>query len=119
MIIGVIFMGSCKSTYNNTEPEGEYEIIENSQEYINPDYGRIIQDYVNDADTALRIADAVLQGIFSEKELEEFVDYDVSYDKQKGIWIVNRNVGPYTLGGDLTCAIRRSNGEILMVVFGE
>lgn len=121
IIVVVMSMGGCRSTSDKTDPKGEYEII-TTDEYnlkVPSSEGGITKNYIDDADTAQSIADAVILSIVGEEYFNKLIGVNVAYDKKKELWIVNRNLGPTTLGGDYTCAIRRSNGEILKVWAGE
>ena len=87
---------------------------------IKPEEGVMIRDsYVNNAETAQAIGDAVIKSIVGEEEFKELVGVFLAYDEENGLWLVNRNLGDNMLGGDYSCVIKQSNGEILKVIAGE
>ncbi len=127
-IVAVFILSSCVYAIDKTQPrvdyqetEVQYEII-SAREYslnVPEGEGAIKKDYVDDPVTAKIIGDAVIKSIVGEEEFNSFSSVSIWYDEENGIWLVNRNLGPDTLGGDISCFIRRSSGEILNVIAGE
>ena len=110
-----------ENTSNNSKPKEEFKII--SEDWYSLDVpegeGAIIRDYVNDPVTAQVIGDAVIKAIVGDKIFNSLSTVNIYYDEENGIWLVNRNYGDDILGGDYTCFIKKSNGEILKVITGE
>lgn len=127
-----IFLVSCGSNITENQKSDQTTISDNtnidnykgtssvltSSETVSKE-GIINKDYVNDAETAQTIGDVVIKSIVGEDKFKQLIDVDVSYDEQNEIWIVNRNLGHETVGGDYTCKIKKSNGEIIEVCAGE
>ncbi|MPN18814.1 hypothetical protein SDC9_166179 [bioreactor metagenome] len=117
----LLSMSSCENQSDASKTAGEYDIVSPSDYNLNVKEGEgaIVRDYVDNAETAQQIADAVIKSIVGEKQFSELIGVHISYDPENGIWLVDRNLGPLVFGGDYLCAIKKSNGEILKVVAGE
>jgi len=73
--------------------------------------------YVPDAETAIRIAEAVFLPIYGEKVYKErpFVA-ELNAD---GIWTVHGTLPSGTVGGTAMAQIRKTDGKILLVTHGK
>ena len=112
----MLLLVSCKNETNNLDPS---DTAIESEYSTNMEGSTVIQDYVDNAATAQSIGDAVIKSIVGEDKFSQLIGVEVSYDEKNQVWLVNRNLGPDTLGGDYTCAVQKSNGQVLKVWAGE
>lgn len=76
---------------------------------------------IPDEETALKIAEAIFDGMEKSKEAQKYVPQSVFYDNQDEIWIVSfwENSNQLTLGGDCNIALQKKDGKVLRIWFGE
>lgn len=126
LVIFVIVLSaiSCSACVNSNEDNDmiKYE----SGNFYDKNWSETIGTYkveavVPDEETALKIAKAIFDGMEKSKEVQEYVPKSVFYDNQDEIWIVSfaKNSSQITLGGDCNIAIRKKDGMVLRIWFGE
>ena len=119
LLFAIILVATVTACTWQEEPTGEYDIVSLDSYRFEVADAIIVKNYVNDADTACAIGDAVMKSTLSEKQYAQMVGFFVEYDKWNDLWIYNRNLGPGYTGGDITCAIRRRDGKVVQFWYGE
>ncbi len=78
-------------------------------------------DVIPDEDTALKVAQAIFDGMEKSKDSQEYVPQYVFYDEQDEIWIVSfwKNSNSFVAGGDCSIAMQKKDGKVLRIWFGE
>lgn len=76
---------------------------------------------IPDEETALKIANAIFDGMEKSKEVQKYVPQSVFYDDQDEVWIVSfwKSSNQITLGGDCNIALQKKDGRVLRIWFGE
>ena len=76
---------------------------------------------IPDAETAVKIAEAVFDGMKKSQSALEYTVQSVFFDTEDEIWIVSfwRNSNEAFLGGDCSIAMRKEDGKVLRIWFGE
>jgi hypothetical protein len=74
--------------------------------------------YVPDAKTAIKIAVAVWEPIYGEKQIAGEKPYDARLDTN-GVWIVTGSLPEFTPGGVAIAEIAKDDGRILRVSHGK
>lgn len=93
--------------------------------YFNKDWNETCGTYkeavVADKETAIKIAEAIFNGMEKNKETQGYVAKSVFYDEYDEIWIVTfgKNSEEIVLGGDCSIAMQKSDGKVLRIWFGE
>lgn len=96
-----------------------------SGNYFNKDWNEASGTYdkavVPDKETALKIAEAIFEGMDKSKDIQEYVSQSVFYDEQDEIWIVSfwKESNEIAIGGDCSIAIKKADGTVLRIWFGE
>ena len=93
-------------------------MIKYGSETIGTYSGRAV---IPDEETALKIAEAIFDGMEKSEEAPKYVPQAVFYDNQDEIWIVSfwENSNQLTLGGDCNIALQKKDGKVLRIWFGE
>ena len=117
-------MIACAVCWNNRKMNDtiKYE----SGEFHDKNWSETVGTYngeavIPDEKTALKIAEAIFDGMEKSKDMQEYVPQSVFYDNQDEIWIVSfgKNSSQITLGGDCNIAIQKADGKVLRIWFGE
>lgn len=120
----VLSMISCSACGNDKKENAmiKYEsgnfYDKNWSETIGTYSGRAV---IPDEETALKVAEAIFDGMEKSRDAQEYVPQSVFYDNQDGIWIVSfwKDSDQITLGGDCSIAIQKKDGKVLRIWFGE
>lgn len=116
--------------YVDVMPDAEsdtitYESGEFDNKNWNDTVGTYCSDVIPDEDTALKVAQAIFDGIEKNKIEQEYVPYSVFYDEQDEIWIVSfgENLDEFSdeiiVGGGCDIAMQKKDGKVLRIWFGE
>lgn len=86
--------------------------------------GTYKKDVIPNKETAVAVAVQIFNGMEKKSYAEKYVPQSVFYDEVDGIWIVsfweeNNNDEMITLGNDCSIALKKNNGQILRIWFGE
>jgi len=118
----VLFIMMFCSACNN---EGENSVMYRSGVYSNKNWsdsiGTYKKDVIPDEDTAIKIAEAIFNGMEKSKTAEEYTPQSVYYDVQDEIWIVTffKKSDKITVGNDCSIAMQKKDGKVLRIWFGE
>ena len=122
IILSVISCTACR----NNEKENDIIIKYESGVFHDKNWSEDIGTYrgktvIPDEETALKIAKAIFDGMEKSKEAQKFVPQSVFYDNQDEIWIVSfwEKSNQITLGGDCNIALKKTDGKVLRIWFGE
>ena len=76
---------------------------------------------VPNENVALEIAKAIFNAMKKSNAAQAYVPQSVFYDEHDEIWIVSfwKETDEITVGGDCSIAIRKSDGKVLRIWFGE
>lgn len=76
---------------------------------------------IPDEETALKVAEAIFDGMEKSKKAQKYVPQSVFYDDQDEIWIVSfwKDSSQAMLGGDCSIAMQKKDGKVLRIWFGE
>lgn len=120
----VLSMISC-SACDNSKKENDMIKYE-SGIFYDKNWSESIGTYsgnavIPDAETALKIATAIFDGMEKSKEAQKYVPQSVFFDNQDEVWIVSfyENSNLITLGGDCNIALQKKDGKVLRIWFGE
>lgn len=124
MVLILIVIYCCSSCANN---ENESDMIEyESGIYHNKNWSDTAGTYsgesvIPDEKTALEVAKSIFDGMEKSAEAQEYVPQHVFYDNQDEIWIVSfwKDTDQFILGGDCSIAMRKEDGKVLRIWFGE
>ncbi|MBR5500281.1 MAG: hypothetical protein IKV74_01995 [Clostridia bacterium] len=120
----VLSMISCVACRNGKKEKDmiKYE----SGIFYNKNWNESIGTYsgkavIPDEETALKIANAIFDGMEKSKEVQKYVPQSVFYDDQDEVWIVSfwKSSNQITLGGDCNIALQKKDGRVLRIWFGE
>lgn len=124
VLVIILIIISCSACGNSKKKNDmiKYE----SGIFHNKNWSETIGTYSGKAaipneETALKIANAVFDGMEKSKEAQEYVPQSVFYDTQDEIWIVSfwKNSNKITFGGDCSIALQKKDGKVLRIWFGE
>ena len=94
--------------------------------FYDKDWAETIGTYRGDAvipdeKTAIKVAQAIFDGMEKSKEIQKYIPQSVFYDSQDEIWIVSfgQNSKEIVLGGDCNIAMQKKDGKVLRIWFGE
>lgn len=124
VLVIILSMISC-SACGNSKKENDMIKYE-SGNFHDKNWSETIGTYggravIPDEETALKIAEAIFDGMEKSKEAQKYVPQSVFYDNQDEIWIVSfwENSNQLTLGGDCNIALQKKDGKVLRIWFGE
>lgn len=124
VLVIILSMISC-SACGNSKKENDMIKYE-SGNFHDKNWNETIGTYsgmavIPDEETALKIAEAIFDGMEKSKEAQKYVPQSVFYDNQDEIWIVSfwENSNQLTLGGDCNIALQKKDGKVLRIWFGE
>ena len=108
----VVFFSICSlPLLANEEKPGHETIYEGKHSYV-PDGG-----YVPDAETALKIAEAVLIPIYGKETIDNEKPFEA--ELKGDIWYVSGRLPEGLLGGVAEIEINKNDGKILRVTHGK
>lgn len=116
----VIFISAC-----GKEQKDDDIVRYESGNYYDKNWDEPVGTYtgavIPDQETALEIAKAVYNGMEKNKKEQEYVQQFVFYDEQDEVWIVSfgENSDEIIAGGGCSIAMRKSDGKVLRIWFGE
>lgn len=120
IVIGMMFCSACE----NNQQEKDMVKYE-SGIFYDKNWDETVGTYsdaaVPNKETAIKIAQAIFDGMEKSNEEQKYILQSVFYDKQDEIWIVSfgDNSSQIILGGDCSIAIQRKDGKVLRIWFGE
>ena len=120
IIATIVLFPACRDV-NNAGEIIEYE----SGSYHDKNWDETIGTYkeavISDKDTALAVAQAIYDGMEKSDDADKYTAKYVFYDNQDEIWIVSfgEDSSSTNLGGDCNIAIRKADGKVLRIWFGE
>ena len=120
IVIGMMFCSACE----NNQQEKDMVKYE-SGIFYDKNWDETVGTYsdaaVPNKETAIKIAQAIFDGMEKSNEEQKYILKSVFYDKQDEIWIVSfgDNSSQIILGGDCSIAIQRKDGKVLRIWFGE
>lgn len=124
VLVIVLSMISC-SACGNSQKENDMIKYE-SGIFYDKNWSESIGTYsekavIPDEVTALKIAEAIFDGMEKSEDAQEYVPQSVFYDNQDEIWIVSfwKNSCQITLGGDCNIALQKKDGKVLRIWFVE
>lgn len=109
-----------ESPYANIELKKEAYSLE-----LESEVGIYTKDVIPDKETAIAVAIEIFNSMEKSSYAEKYEPQMVSYDEYEGIWIVsfwetqNPEEEMVTIGNDCSIAIRKKDGQILRIWFGE
>lgn len=117
-ILGVLFMSvSCKKSDSLNSPNettGSYCFDLQSLK----DVAIYNSDVIVNAEAAKQYASIIFKETL-RKNINDYKKVTVMFDSNKNIWIVQYNIDDDTVGGDISIAISKKNGEVIKIWFGE
>ena len=120
IIATIVLFPACRDV-NNAGEIIEYD----SGSYHDKNWDETIGTYkeavISDKDTALAVAQAIYDGMEKSDDADKYTAKYVFYDNQDEIWIVSfwEDSSSTNLGGDCNIAIRKADGKVLRIWFGE
>ena len=120
IVIGMMFCSACE----NNQQEKDMVKYE-SGIFYDKNWDETVGTYsdaaVPNKETAIKIAQAIFDGMKKSNEEQKYILQSVFYDEQDEIWIVSfgDNSSQIILGGDCSIAIQRKDGKVLRIWFGE
>lgn len=86
--------------------------------------GTYQQDVIPDKETAIQVATQIFNGMEKNSKVEKYIPQSVFFDEIDDIWIVSfwEEKGDnemLTVGDDCSIAIKKKNGQVLRIWFGE
>ena len=107
---------------SHSSPEGEYTEAALVDYFLTRSpwaMSFLLPNCVDDSLAAQAIGDAIIRAIAGEEEFSQLINAGVGYDKNRGLWIVNRRSKIDDPSKAYTCVIRRKDGQIVKVWFNE
>ena len=122
----VIILSTISCTACGTS-KGENDMIKyESGNFHDKNWSETVGTYrgkavIPDEETALKIAEAIFDGMEKSKDTQEYAPQSVFYDNQDEIWIVSfwKNSNQITIGGECNIAMQKKDGKVLRIWFGE
>lgn len=78
---------------------------------------------IPDSRTAIAVAEAIFRGMEKSADMQDNAPLWVFFDEQDEIWIVTfgeeAEDGEVVVGGDCSIALRKQDGKVLRIWFGE
>ena len=122
LILVMLFCVACTSKNNDEEVSSKLKVKYDYQfDDLNiKDSGEGIHkgDIIYDENIAIEYSDMIFENVL-KKEKEKYKEKEISYDSEKGVWVVTYMLDKKTLGEDVNIAIKKSTGEILLIWAGE
>lgn len=128
LIIFLILATGCNKVQSDTKGDSSVNIEFKKGTYYDKNWeeetGTYQQDVIPDKDTAVKIATQIFNGMEKNSDMEKYVPQSVFYDEIDGIWIVSfwekkEDSEMLTVGDDCSIALKRKNGQVLRIWFGE
>ena len=112
--------------------ESEQDIIEyETGQFYNKNWSETFGTYnkkavIPDKETAIKVAQAIFDGMENSEKVQEYVPQYVFYDNQDELWIVVfwkrldwNNSDMITTGEDCCIALQKKDGKVLRIWFEE
>ena len=93
--------------------------------YHNKDWedpiGTYQDDVIPDKNAAVAIATQIFNQMDKSSDMQNYIPQIVFYDQEDEIWIVSfwEETDAITFGGDCSIAMRKKDGKVLRIWFGE
>ena len=128
LIMLLILITSCNKQQSDMEEDFSMNIEFERGIFYNKNWnekvGTYEQDVIPDEHTAIEVAIQIFNGMKKNSKVEKYVPQSVFYDEIDGIWIVSfweeKEVDEmFTVGDDCSIAMKRKDGQVLRIWFGE
>ena len=121
-IISIVSAIGCTNTKKNETDAIDFQSgIYSNKNWDVKDAGTYEKAVVPDKETAIKIAEAIFDGMEKSKSAERYVPQTIFYDEQDEIWIVSfwEDRPENIAGADCSIAIRKADGKVMIIQFGE
>lgn len=124
----LILITSCNKQQSDTEEDFSMNLEFKRGIFYNKNWdekaGTYQQDVIPDEHTAIKVAIQIFNGMKKNSKMEKYVPQSVFYDENDEIWIVSfweeKEVDEMlTVGDDCSIAMKRKDGQVLRIWFGE
>ena len=123
----ILTSGCCK---NKTDTKGDSTVNIQFDTGVFQDknwtekLGTYDQDVIPTKEVAVEVATQIFKGMSKSSKLEKYVPQSVFFDEVDNVWIVSfwesqNNNELLSVGNDCNIAIRKNDGQILRIWFGE
>lgn len=121
IVSSALFTACLSVKEDETDAEIKYETGDYFDRNWTEDENIYAEAAVPDKETAIGIAKAVFNGMEKSEEAREYVPQAVYYDEDDGVWTVSfgKESEEQLCGGDCNIAIRKSDGKVMKIWFGE
>lgn len=122
LLLNIISCSACEKVQKENDMV-EYKTGVFYDKHWDETEGTYTGDAIPDEKTALKIAQAIFDGIATNQTVNKYVPQKVFYDSQDEIWIVsfweNSIQDVLTVGGCCSIAMQKKDGKVLRIWFGE
>lgn len=128
LIMSIILITGCNKSQSDKERETLVNIELEKGVFYDKDWdekvGTYQQDVIPDKETAIQVATQIYNGMEKNSREEKYIPQSVFFDEIDEIWIVSfwEEKGDnemLTVGADCSIALKKSNGQVLRIWFGE
>ncbi|MCS3869649.1 hypothetical protein J3D55_002565 [Chryseobacterium ginsenosidimutans] len=126
----LLLIMSCTKKYNVSPDLGSYTVASGSgKEYAEKTLNEVLTTnkehnviqpnnvIIETPETAIRVAEPILFGIYGEKNITEQRPYKVS--DFKDYYVIEGTLDRHSMGGTFLIIIKKNNGEIIKITHGK